>query len=776
MQNNTELLCLILEFQSRSLIVQGLLQAEAAKEYEADWLKNAKVVTRDTTGRFASKGSSIKQSVQDTTAILKQGFDLTGDTIQSLIKDPEFRKRAGLAAGLPMAKLISNLATQARLNPKLTEKLDEWIANATKEFADQYGDDKNPMAQAIRNNKLAQPPKDASFNEKMEFRVAQYTAYQEALKNPEDFSKRDEIIGKAAAASIPIGVSLAIALGFEVAIPLFLAQSVNWATVLSSVALGEAADFAVQKGMDKLEINNPALRIGASMVAGILAGGLVTGVNNKIAFAKQTKKSLETLGEPKLYLYAQNLDNESQDHLRYKGNDNLDIEQRRKVVFDASEIRSRGKEKKIRDINNLNIGITDKEFTLEIMPNELDKAGRGSAIVAHGELPKGFNPEQKEQWIDEVVQEIEQFTTDINRTFKPETIEGLKDFFRGPERVANRASSNLGKPKFDISAQNADNINPDHYMSKGVVLPEDPDILEGIPYEKQFDRLKQMAIASRASKIEGKKIAISHELGIRSDNKSFLAEITGIELDEGGRFMPILVQGDLPKGLTPKEMDQWVDEAINEVKQFGSIFGRTFQPETLDDFKTWLTNKDKLKPKIENHTRELVRQEAKWVEQLKTNELARRFLLGKPKLDISAQDLDNLNPDIYTSKGIDLPHGSTENNSKRISITRNIDNFLNKNKFESLGDEIKIAKDKEKFVAKMTPNEKDGYGRLAPILVHGELPKGLNPEQMGQWVEEAIAEIEQFTASIDRTFKPEVIERLRNFFFDHTKIKRINNP
>jgi len=279
--SNTELLCYILEFQSRSLIVQRLLQAESGvKEYEADWLTNAKVVTRDATGRFASKGSSIKQSVQDTTAILKQGFDLTTDTIQSLLKDTEFRKRAGLAAGLPMAKLISNLATQARLNPKLTEKLDEWIANATKEFADQYGDDKSPTAQAIRNSKLTQPPKDASFNEKMEFRVAQFAAYKEALESPEDYSKRDELIGKAAAAAIPIGVSLAIALGFEVAIPLFMAQGVNWATVLSSVAIGEAADFAVQKGMDKLEINNPALRIGASMVAGILAGGLATGVSN----------------------------------------------------------------------------------------------------------------------------------------------------------------------------------------------------------------------------------------------------------------------------------------------------------------------------------------------------------------------------------------------------------------------------------------------------------------------------------------------------------------
>ena len=287
---SNEILCYILQFQSHSLILRQLIQAESGlKEYKADWLTNAKVVTRDATGRFASKGLSIKQSVQDTTAILKQGFDLTTDTIQSLLKDPEFRKRAGLAAGLPMAKLISNLATQARLNPKSTEKLDEWIANATKEFADQYGDDKNPMAQAIRKANLAQPPKDASFNEKMEFRVAQFAAYKEALESPEDYSKRDELIGKAAAAAIPIGISLAIALGFEVALPLFMAQGVNWATVLSSVAIGEAADFAVQKGMDKLEINNPALRIGASMVAGALAGGLVTGVNNKIKSIERLK-------------------------------------------------------------------------------------------------------------------------------------------------------------------------------------------------------------------------------------------------------------------------------------------------------------------------------------------------------------------------------------------------------------------------------------------------------------------------------------------------------
>ena len=287
--SDTARLCLLLQAHTQLLSIR-VLAAEGTKEYKADWLKNADTVVRDGTGKFAKKGTSIAQSVRDATTILKQGFDLTTDTIQSLLKDPEFRKRAGLAAGLPMAKLISNLATQARLNPKLTEKLDEWIANATKEFADQYGDDKSPIAQAIRNSKLTQPPKDASFNDKMEFRVAQFAAYKEALESPEDYSKRDEIIGKAAVAAIPIGVSLAIALGFEVAIPLFMAQGVNWATVLSSVAIGEAADFAVQKGMDKLEINNPVLRIGASMVAGILAGGLVTGVNNKIKNARKLAK------------------------------------------------------------------------------------------------------------------------------------------------------------------------------------------------------------------------------------------------------------------------------------------------------------------------------------------------------------------------------------------------------------------------------------------------------------------------------------------------------
>ena len=451
MQNNTELLCLILEFQSRSLIVQRLLQAEAAKEYEADWLKNAKVVTRDTTGRFASKGSSIKQSVQDTTAILKQGFDLTGDTIQSLIKDPEFRKRAGLSAGLPMAKLISNLATQARLNPKLTEKLDEWIANATKEFADQYGDDKNPMAQAIRNNKLAQPPKDASFNEKMEFRVAQYTAYQEALKNPEDFSKRDEFIGKAAAASIPIGVSLAIALGFEVAIPLFLAQSVNWATILSSVALGEAADFAVQKGMDKLEINNPALRIGASIVAGILAGGLVTGVNNKI-------KNIERLEVERLAKEeAKRLADEEAERLAKEEIERLAKE---KLAKEEAEYQAKEKAKQLADEKAKKEALEEakyikKQEAAQLAKEKAEQVAKEKAEQLAKEKADKLAKEKAEQLAKEKVKlEAErQAREKVKRDFKEET-----------ERLANKWSGKSGYPLQEIIEDEKEYAKKFHHL------------------------------------------------------------------------------------------------------------------------------------------------------------------------------------------------------------------------------------------------------------------------------------------------------------------------
>lgn len=292
---SNEILCYVLQFQSHSLRLQQLIQAESGvKEYEADWLKNTKTVTRDGSGRFASKGNSVTQSTQDTTVILKQGLDLTTDTIQSLLKDPEFRKRAGLAVSLPMARLVSLLVKKASLDPKFSKKLDDFIENTTKEFADQYGDDKTPMGQAIRKANLAKPPEDASFQEKMEFRVAQYAAYKEVLKNPEQYKKnnsksiKDELIGELAIASVPIAVFLLAIASPEVISVAILAAMGNPAVIaqgalstLNILAIDSIAvliDVAVQKGLDKLEFDNTTARIGTSAIIGLLAGGLITGL------------------------------------------------------------------------------------------------------------------------------------------------------------------------------------------------------------------------------------------------------------------------------------------------------------------------------------------------------------------------------------------------------------------------------------------------------------------------------------------------------------------
>jgi tetratricopeptide (TPR) repeat protein len=221
----------------------------------------------------------------------------------------------------------------------------------------------------------------------MEFRVAQYTAYQEALKNPEDFSKRDEFIGKAAAASIPIGVSLAIALGFEVAIPLFLAQSVNWATILSSVALGEAADFAVQKGMDKLEINNPALRIGASMVAGILAGGLVTGVSNKI-------KNIERLEVERLAEEAEQLAKEKTEQLANEKAKQVAKEESERLIREANERELKEQsERKIKEEAKL----AAQEKAKELAKLESKRKATEESIKSYDEILKA-DPENAIAW------------------------------------------------------------------------------------------------------------------------------------------------------------------------------------------------------------------------------------------------------------------------------------------------------------------------------------------------------------------------------------------
>lgn len=298
---NQEIDLIKAQFYLTELRLQTEAVAPVTKEYKAPWLKQQETILRDQTGRFASGVSKAVKSVQEAAPVINEGVDLGVKTIQSLLKDSDFRDRAGLAIGLPMAKMISQLEKKAGVNPEFTKQLDQWIDSVTKEIADQYGDDKDPMAQAIRKANIAKPPADASLKEKLEFHIAQYTAYKEALEKPEQYKKpvaeTTDLMGKAVKSLVPIGISLAFALLPEVGIPLVTMLAggsavIEWGTILTSVVVGEALDLGLQAGLDVLEVDNLAVRVGVGVLAGAWSGNLITEVFKNTQSAKKVAKEV----------------------------------------------------------------------------------------------------------------------------------------------------------------------------------------------------------------------------------------------------------------------------------------------------------------------------------------------------------------------------------------------------------------------------------------------------------------------------------------------------
>jgi len=295
MSNNIP--ALVLEFQARSLYVQQLLQAEAGiKEYEADWLGNTGQVMRDATGKFAKKGATVDAPQQPQAGVmpgtmqmpglgqaqqmtwtamdmLENGAEITSDLIQGLVQDPSFRQRAGLVAGLAGAKALERILEKSKIDPRLEAKLNDFIAEATQKLADEYGDDKDPFAQAIRTSGMDELPPGVPLEQRMEYDLTKYQAYVQALKNPKKYDKKKELMGKAVKASIPIVAYLGLTLGPEVLIGLVMKESLE--AILVSAAVGQAVSFGANKAMDKANIENQWVRAGIDLAVGIAAGGLL---------------------------------------------------------------------------------------------------------------------------------------------------------------------------------------------------------------------------------------------------------------------------------------------------------------------------------------------------------------------------------------------------------------------------------------------------------------------------------------------------------------------
>jgi chaperonin cofactor prefoldin len=272
--------------------VSGIFVEAALKEYAADWRKGSeeKTVMRDSaTGQFAKKATSVTESVKDAAA-----------TIQEAIKDPKEAKRKVNNELLKLtAKGLDKLVEK---NPEFADKLLNKMfgidaQTARDRLADKYAKINPGLPNAIKPDPFKEivnsisglqegrDPKELAKDIKRAFELAgfKYNKLIDDLNNVESESEGIKVLGKIAAASIPIAGYLAATLTPEIAIGMLVGDTLG--TILVSAAATQAVSFAANKAMDKMDVKNPLVRLGIDLAIGI---GVGSGVS---AAAKATGKT-----------------------------------------------------------------------------------------------------------------------------------------------------------------------------------------------------------------------------------------------------------------------------------------------------------------------------------------------------------------------------------------------------------------------------------------------------------------------------------------------------
>jgi hypothetical protein len=96
-----------------------------------------------------------------------------------------------------------------------------------------------------------------------------YNKMLDDLNNMPDKPPFVQVMGKAAAMTIPIAMFLGATLAPEIGIGMFMGD--NLAIILTNVAVGQFWSFAANKVMDKAEVDNPIARIGVDLLVGTAA-------------------------------------------------------------------------------------------------------------------------------------------------------------------------------------------------------------------------------------------------------------------------------------------------------------------------------------------------------------------------------------------------------------------------------------------------------------------------------------------------------------------------
>lgn len=227
-------------------ILNCLLQAEKAKEgnYSAPWLKNANTVYR-VGGRFASKGQSIASDDKN---------------------------------------IFNNIKASVESINELTNESIDAIANRFSEISNEIINNKTFLV----NGK--------SVKENVGELLKQYKEVETQLKDPKNQKEIKKNLGKAIAIATPIAVSVAFALGPELAIPFFLGQEISIVGALTSATINLAASFAIDKGLDKLDVKDGWVRFGIKLAT----LGAVTSIVKQVKAVGDFIKITERLTEYEL--------------------------------------------------------------------------------------------------------------------------------------------------------------------------------------------------------------------------------------------------------------------------------------------------------------------------------------------------------------------------------------------------------------------------------------------------------------------------------------------
>lgn len=279
------------------------IQAAGVKEYKADWLKEARVVMRDSTGRFAKKSADILKKLENQTAKLNEAIA----SFQDINPVEGFKSELIDAGSMVLEKAIA-------INPKYADQLAQFMwgksAQELREMAAARYEKLSPeFASAIREDPFSDVTgdvarivtgdhklTDAKLLIKDIGRVFSWVGqkYNEGLDKLRNLEGPPAIraLGKVAAMGISAGVYLAATVGPDIAIGLLMAESMP--VILAGAGVGLVISMGVDKIMDAAKIENPFVRFGIQILVGVAsAKAISSGVERIHGFNKVEKTAFQ---------------------------------------------------------------------------------------------------------------------------------------------------------------------------------------------------------------------------------------------------------------------------------------------------------------------------------------------------------------------------------------------------------------------------------------------------------------------------------------------------